>query len=490
MPADDFNEVLSRAIEDMLANGFDSMERVDRWTRELRSAAERSLITPASLEQMLRDGLAQVYRKMVEKGDVVRYAPGVERFTLEKLKPALRSELDRRIMASADLIKLNRRQSIDKTLQRFQGWSTSIPPGGVSGETRPEVRKTVRKALAQLPFEERRVLIDQGHKLTASISSIVAADGGAIAGLWRSHWRQAGYDYREDHKERDGQVYLVRDSWAHQAGLVKKGPAGYTDDVTQPAQEPFCRCFYRWIFNLRDLPGDMLTAKGKATLERVRGQEDVRSARFSRADEAQADGEMNVSNAGISHMGKRGNGSEPACGNRRAISTYAKDQFRALPPDTQCKRCLARLERWDAIRAKTGRADSEDVAQPHPLPCIVDRDTEVPGVAALSHDGRKLFLDRRVPRMVEVMGRQIDPAQILWPRLSAEWRRRLELGSCFLDSEERRPNEAEAQAMAEHDSVRHAGDEAERQAARRLQVDVAAWTQWFRRQEATTAFAR
>jgi hypothetical protein len=244
-PQQSFQEVLAAAIADLVEHGYDSAERVERWMRELRLAAERSLISAASLEQQLRDGLAAIYRKMVDRGGVIRYVPGVERFTLDKIKPQLRNELDRRILASANLIKLNRAQAIDKTLQRFQGWSTSIPPGGVSGESRREVKENVRKSLAQLPFEERRVLIDQGHKLTAAISEIVASDGGAIAGKWNSHYRQAGYDYREDHKERDyrengGEPYLVRDSWAHRAGYVKKGRLGYYDEVTAVGQEPFC----------------------------------------------------------------------------------------------------------------------------------------------------------------------------------------------------------------------------------------------------------
>ena len=292
-----FQEVLAAAIADMAEFGFDQIERVDRWTRELRAAAERSLISPESLEQQLRDGLAGAYRKLVDEGGIFKMHPGIERFTLERIRPALRSELDRRIMASANLIKLNRAQAIEKTLQRFQGWSTSIPPGGVSGETKAEVKATVRKSLAALPFEERRVLIDQSHKLIAAINETVAADGGAIAGSWVSHFRTPGYQFRPDHKERDGLVYLIRDSWAHQAGLVRKGPvhkgpadsksAGlYYDEITAVGQEPFCRCYLIFFYALRDLPEEMLTAKGKDALASVQGREEVRSARTARADDA------------------------------------------------------------------------------------------------------------------------------------------------------------------------------------------------------------
>lgn len=265
-----FQAVLTAAINDLVEHGFDSMERIERWTRQLRVAAEQSLISSASLEQQMRDGLSAIYRKLVDQGQVAKYHAGIKRFTIEKVRPALRSELDRRIMASANLIKLNRAQAIEKTLQRFQGWSTSIPAGGVSAEKRNEVKTVVRKSLAQLPFEQRRVLIDQGHKLTGAISQILAVDGGAIAGVWRSHYRQPGYNYREDHKDRDSKVYLMRDSWANRAGLVKKDAVGYYDEVTAVGQEPFCRCNMIWLYNLRDLPEDMLTAKGREALQSVR----------------------------------------------------------------------------------------------------------------------------------------------------------------------------------------------------------------------------
>lgn len=269
-PQRDYFATLTAAINDLVANGFDSMERVNYWAEEIRKAAERTMAPPHVMEQMLKDGLASIYQKMVDRGEITRFHPGVSKFTLEKVRPQLRAELDRRIMAAANLIKLNRAAAIEKTLQRFKGWSTSIPAGGSRAQDKPEVREDLKKALRQLPFEERRVLVDQGHKLTASINEVVAAGGGAIAGVWHSHWRQAGYNYREDHKERDGLVYLIRGSWAQEAGLVKPGEAGYYDKVTAVAEEPFCRCFLQFLYNLRDLPSDMITKAGQMKLDAVR----------------------------------------------------------------------------------------------------------------------------------------------------------------------------------------------------------------------------
>lgn len=265
-----FYDVITAAINDMATHGFDSGERLDYWSEQIRKAAEGMAKSPSVMAKLMRDTLNAVYHRLVEQGGALKVAPGIERFRLEMIKPQLRAELDRRILASAQLIKLNREEAINKTVKRFQGWATSIPVGGSAEPDKAKTKSDVRKSMAALPFAERRVLIDQGHKLGAAINATVAEGNGAIAARWHSNWRQANYDYRTDHKERDNEVYLLKDSWAKFAGLIKVGKAGYVDDITQPAEEPFCRCRYEYLFHLRQLPKDMLTKKGEEKLKSVK----------------------------------------------------------------------------------------------------------------------------------------------------------------------------------------------------------------------------
>jgi hypothetical protein len=279
-----FQQVLSAAIADLLEHGFDSIDRVARWSQELRAAAERSFSSGPEMDLKFRDALSAIYRRLIDRGEILRTNQGIPRFTIDRVRPALRAELDRRIVAAASLVKLNRQEAVEKVLRRFEGWSTSIPKGGTDAENKRKRKQEMRKSIAGLPFLERRVIIDQGHKLVSSLNEILASDGGAIAGRWSSRWRQPGYNYREDHKERDKKVYLVRNSWAHKAGLVKPGAVGYYDEITAAGQEVNCRCSVVWLYNLRDLPREMLTDKGKKALASVQGQEEVRSARTARAD--------------------------------------------------------------------------------------------------------------------------------------------------------------------------------------------------------------
>jgi hypothetical protein len=267
-----FYETITAAINDVTTNGFDSQKRIDDWVARIKKAAEASLIPRSQMDAHLREALKTIYSRMVTRGGIFRYHPGVERYTIEKLKPSMKRELDRKIAASADLIKLNREETIAKTLRRFQGWATSVPAGGSENVERRDTKASVGKALKSLPFEERRVLIDQGHKLISSINQVVAEGSNAIAAIWHSNWRQMNYDYRKDHKERDGKVYLIKDTWATQRGLVKPGDAGWWDGITKPAEEVFCRCYAEYIYSIRKLPPDMLTQKGKGELERAQAR--------------------------------------------------------------------------------------------------------------------------------------------------------------------------------------------------------------------------
>ena len=268
--AETFYQVIQRAIADVSENGFDTEGRIAFWCAEIRRAAIEHLIPESQLDQQLRAAFGQIYTKLVEKGEIAKYHQGVERFTIDKVRPHLRAELDRRIMASASLIKLNRQESIDATIRRFQGWATSIPAGGQRESDKAEATKNVKKKLQQMPYVERRVVIDQSAKLTASINEIIASDGGAIALRWKSHFRQLNYNFRPDHKARDGRIYAMRGNWALKAGLMKAGPDGYYDEITAVAEEPFCRCYAVYIYAIGRLPDDMLTEKGKAELARVR----------------------------------------------------------------------------------------------------------------------------------------------------------------------------------------------------------------------------
>ena len=273
-----FYETVAAAIRDFAIHGYDSQERLDHWRRLLEEAAKASFVDMDQVERDIRRTMVAGYHRLITRGGILKRMPQVHAYTLEKIKPALHSELNRRIMASVDLIKLNRPLAVAKTLQRFTGWASSVPEGGFPKDIRKgafkpaDVRKDLHKAMTSLPFEERRVIIDQNAKLFSAINSTVAEAGGAIGAIWQSHKHQRNYNGRPAHNKRDGHVFLVRDSWAIKKGLVKKGAGDYVDSVEQPGEFVFCRCSWIYIFSLRDLPKDWLTKKGEEVLAEARAK--------------------------------------------------------------------------------------------------------------------------------------------------------------------------------------------------------------------------
>ena len=270
MPAENFNDVVNAAVNDIATHGS-NVERIAYWQERLRRAAEAAMTPQAQMQAKLDEALRDVFARLIDKREILKLHPGVGRFTIERLRESLRAELAKRIAISADLIVLNKRQVVEETMRRFSGWASSVPSGGSKIVDKKDEKDSVKKGLASLPFIERRVLIDQGHKLTASLNDILAKDGGAIAAHWISHAHQEGYDYRKEHlkyeEDSKKKPFVVRDNWAITRSLMKLDGAIYTDQIEQPAELPFCRCRYVWVYDLTDLPAGMITQKGRAALE-------------------------------------------------------------------------------------------------------------------------------------------------------------------------------------------------------------------------------
>lgn len=259
-------EVLTEAVNHYVKKGWDSERSLLEWSRKLRVAATRESPSP----DVARKHLTAIYSRLVIDGGALKDQPpeGPTRVTLQKLKPELRDELDRRIFASANLIRLNREQAVEKTLQRFQGWVTSIPPDGVSEIDKNAKKQEFKKSVAEMDFISRRVAIDQGHKLASNVKYLLSVQSGAIAFRWHSNWRRPGYKYRPDHKERDDLIYLIRGSWADEKGLLKP-VNGYYDEITAAGEEVYCSCQVFPIYAPQKLPIEFLTEKGKREFNRV-----------------------------------------------------------------------------------------------------------------------------------------------------------------------------------------------------------------------------
>ena len=256
-------KTIAEAVREIGGRGY-TPELLAYWAQRIRASIQQTPRREASV--MARAAMDAMYRKAIGR-DLIKHHAGISRFTVESMQPNLRPLLRARIFAAADLIKLNREQAMEVTLHRFAGWATSHPAGAPLDQV--EVRKHIGKRLQSSIYEDRRMLIDQGHKLLAAVNQTIAEGAGAIAAQWH-HVHEANYDARPEHVARDGRIYLLRDSWAHKDGLIKPGRWGYSDEITQPAQEPYCRCTFTFLYSLSRIPTDLLTEKGRKVMEQTR----------------------------------------------------------------------------------------------------------------------------------------------------------------------------------------------------------------------------
>lgn len=292
-PPESFFTLLTQAVNYFAQHGFNTKKDLVYWIRLLQASAEKTLPPAQATEKAIRRQLGEVYSRMVTKGGAIKptpmgakispvpfkltstplglpkgikIVPGVSKFTIDKVKPAARAELERRVFASVNLIKLNREEAISSTLRRFEGWVSSVPPTGAAELDKTELKKHIRAPLATMDFRERQVIMDQTAKFTQALNTSIALHGKALAARWYSRWKVPHYDYREDHKERDGLYYAVPNNWAIQKGLMKAGPTVFIDQITQPAEEVNCKCSFVYVFGLADLPDEMLTEKGRESI--------------------------------------------------------------------------------------------------------------------------------------------------------------------------------------------------------------------------------
>ncbi|MHB8406228.1 MAG: structural protein [Gammaproteobacteria bacterium] len=264
-----FRSLLLEALKEFQDRGQWSEGELQSWLLRLHAALELDLPADDQIRRDLSTWLGKVFHRDVYGRGIAKRVPGVSRYTLSRIAPSLRAELDRRIFAGVDLIKLNKRAATQKTLQRFSGWVTSQPTGGLPPRNIREVAAEIAKPAAQVRYEARRVAIDQGHKLSSAVAHVVAMNEGAVAAIWHDRGQyDRGYDARPEHLKRSGKLFLVRGSQAIEDGLVKRG-GPYTDEVTQPAFEIFCSCWWQFVKSARALPDELLTEKGRAQLKGV-----------------------------------------------------------------------------------------------------------------------------------------------------------------------------------------------------------------------------
>ena len=252
-----FPKLLKEAAKHFTRHGYTSQADINDWRVRLLTAAEQHL-DPEGARDKIRRSLSSAFFKAIGEGRIAKRHGSVHKFTIDRLEPHLRDELERRMFAAQELVDGDKRATLERIHNRFLGLATAGPNPGEAQAAAQGIGKAARDSKAQ----ERMTAVDQTKKLVAGLDEIIAKDGDSIGGYW-----DATYDiarkHRPEHAARHDRFYVRRGSWADTQGLVRH-PDGYMDEWDFPGVLINCQCEYRYVYDLSDCPEEALTAKGRA----------------------------------------------------------------------------------------------------------------------------------------------------------------------------------------------------------------------------------
>lgn len=204
----------------------------------------------------------------------------IQGWGLNDLKPKVANELKKRTEFSLNLITQTNEKHKAILKERLFGIlsnNTDVSPEAMAKALNidSEAKKVIK--------HQQSIINDQTTKFEATLSRIEAEMGGAFAFTWRTRFDLAvvgnpqgkypnGNALHGDHYAREKQVYFMKDafpnSWVYKYDLVKINALKWDDFKDGlPGMPINCRCWANYIYDLRELPADILkkilTKQGK-----------------------------------------------------------------------------------------------------------------------------------------------------------------------------------------------------------------------------------
>lgn len=262
-------------------------KQLDRLMATYRNVTEeelRSLVN--SLEPDLRREYKNAYYQYVN-GGYKKTNPGIQAYKIQDLKATYRKEVQNSVDNSLALVKTQNAEFMAQMEARFRNWAT-IPSAEMRGDSAnpDKVKAYLKNEVLKLPDVKKDmtkhqefIVVDQTRKLLSNMDAITAKTGGAFGFIWHNR-RDArvvgrpGGMYPEptekhgDHWEREGKLYLIKDSWAVVRKMLKKtGDVLYDVDLNdgRPGIPIGCRCYAEYLYAIEMIPEkfrDCITEKG------------------------------------------------------------------------------------------------------------------------------------------------------------------------------------------------------------------------------------
>lgn len=195
---------------------------------------------------------------------------GMSAYTHNDISKEFRKALERRILHSLQAIKIKDQQLLLDLESRFLSFITD--------EKKEKSLQNLKDNLAANKSTKiaknyvKNVVSDQVARLNDDIDSIHAKLNGALGLIWHtmedtkvvgnpSGKYPKGNELHNDHYKRNNVFFALKNSYATKKGLLKADIFEDLEDIKKVGRGLNCRCYYEYIYDLRDVPKEYL-AKG------------------------------------------------------------------------------------------------------------------------------------------------------------------------------------------------------------------------------------
>lgn len=284
-----------KKIEPSVSNPLD---RLQNWVSEREQSGTIDFTRFRTAEfgvSLLRSGLNKFYRSWFKnsaarvkkqltkeyydycKEDFIKNNVGLKGWRIEELRPEFRDQLKQRIDYSLSLIKTQSQENMLKLENRFRNW-INLKTLGVGDKTTLKQAVGFEKEHKKNKKHLKFILRDQTMKLASSYDEIVANHYDAICFIWKTRkdnrvsGNPAGKYPKADlnskthgnHYIRQGRYYFYENSWAIKQGLINKSKIELVSSLKDgmPGKPIGCRCYATNLYELTDIPKQLLSKKG------------------------------------------------------------------------------------------------------------------------------------------------------------------------------------------------------------------------------------
>ncbi len=229
-------------------------------------------------EKLIKQALKKTYNLFIKEGahDI---SPAILKYKIKDLKPAFRKELEKAMNNALSLVKTQDIAFLNKVKNNLLNYCSNTQLKRTQYLFFDNVLPTNNNNKYQ-----KMIVRDMQKKMVGNMAYITATRNNAIGFIWKNRkdirvvgnpagLYPKGNSKHNNHWNREGKLYLFKDSSFIKNGLIKKNnKVEWAEDIPDglPSQAINCRCTMRIIYRLYEIPNQyksIITKKGLTKID-------------------------------------------------------------------------------------------------------------------------------------------------------------------------------------------------------------------------------